>query len=173
MKEPFTIWFDNLAIDIGTVTYGILTLRTTGIIDGKAKEVMDKINQDYFSVNPKKNSLLFQNIRIWIESMINMPTNYIYYFWLTNETIVTFSAKYICIITLYSDDWIGTTLDIEVIDVNGNIGRTRKYTRSQELYPDEREEHDHYYDGRCVIWLNVEDFTQVRIKAKNCLILTF
>ena len=114
MKEPFTIWFDNL--------------RATVIIDGKAKQVMNKIN-------PKENSFLFQNI--WIESMINMPTNYIYYFWLTNETIVT----------LYSDDWIGTTLDIAVTDIYGNIGRTRKYTRSQELYPDERSEHDHYYDG--------------------------
>lgn len=172
-KEPFTVWFNNVPMTIGTVTYEVIHQDTIVDLDNEAKEIMNETDEDYFSINPTNAGNMFNSIKRKIGAIINTPAKHIYYFWLTSDNTITVSAKYIYIITLYSDDWIGTTLDVEVTDKAGRVGRTRKYTKSEYLYPDEREEHDHYYDGGCLIWLNVEEFTQVRIKALNCLILTF
>lgn len=134
-------------------------------------------DQTHFELRIGQNSLqqkpnvgiqkMLKQLIEWVESIDHqkvLKVKKVTYNWITEGDVNSPSDETCYIITLFGDDWIGTYL---AVDCDG--WSTVKYTRSDSLYPDEREENQHYYDGGCLI--KIDPTNEFRnISASNCLI---
>ena len=111
------------------------------------------------------NSNIIERLMEWIYSIEkNKNIIKITYNWITADNVQLQPNESYYILTLTSDDYVSTYLSI-----NYESWNTIKYTKSKDLYPDEREDNQHYYDGGCLIYIPTNPNLK-EIKASNCLI---
>lgn len=169
MTEPLLVCNNNGCISVGTVFYNIIPPNTLHNIGNEVERLAshfssEKLNFEVLVSNqiPFNSNILGELIN-WINKIQKRVVK-ITYNWITSSHVNTNPDETYYILTLYSDDWMGTYLSIKYNDWS-----TIKYTRSAYLYPDERDENQHYYDGGCLI-VNPANGLSRQILASNCII---
>lgn len=169
----------NKCLTIGTIFYDRVDKETILIIDEEMNKILKSMNKDYkidtFVIyknmlinrsNFKKihfESEIIDNLVEWIYHIDNKPISKITYNWITSNHVNVDPNDSYYILTLTSDDYIGTYLNIECGSFKSQKDKSKK------LYPDERNEDELYYDGGTLIYIpNNSKIT--KIKASNCII---
>ena len=152
---------------IGSVWYNAVSDNVISEINSELEGLLFEDN-DHFTIEPDDDNKpeVIDTLIDWIYSINrnNEIITKITYNWITTDDVVLEPDQSYYILTLTGDDYIGTYLSL-------NVGSwsTIKYTKSKDLYPDEREDNQHYYDGGVLIYIPNNSKLD-EIKASNCLI---
>lgn len=184
--DKLRIWKGNQFEIVGEVFYDTLSQKEISTIYNEMMNTIEKLNKKLNKeisrfelevnnnnikiINPVKsdlNSKVLVKLCKWISKMDNHKLFKITYNWITEEKVETNIGDSYYILTLFGDDWVGTYLSIETDKM-----ATTKFTKSKKLYPDERTDIQHYYDGGCLIKINGLNGKH-KIEASNCVIFHF
>lgn len=167
---------------VGIVFYDIIPEETLFLISNEVERILDespdedttsfnllvdgqvRLNFPFRSMTLPIQSEIFNRLISWISYLSRSQVTKITCNSINSDRVDTRPDESCYILTLYGDDWVGTYLSIEYKDC-----QTRKHTKSEKLYPDEREENQHYYDGGCLI-INPANGMHRTISATNCLV---